>query len=350
MKAGKLPTAQLQEYVLNRFCRRRADVLVHAGIGEDCAVIDFGAEVCVVSTDPITGASAGAGRIAVHVSCNDVAANGATPIGVQVVLLLPAGTDGVVIARLMDEVEAGCAELGIEILGGHTEMVSTVSAPIVVTTAIGRAPRDRYVTSAGAKPGDAVVVTKGVGIEGTAILAGDWAPTILAAAQRAAAAGAEPQAAAARALLSDPHLFERARAFSGEISAVRDGLIAAAYGVSAMHDVTEGGLYGALSEMAHASGCGFLIEAARVPVRAETRVICACLGLDPLGLISSGTMLITCPDGAGLVQHLAAAGIPAYVIGTVVAGSSGLRTENGAVVPLPERFTDELWRFLAAQP
>lgn len=348
MKAGKLPPDQLQKLVLGRFAQRRPDVLVKAGIGEDCAVIDFGAEVAVISTDPITGASQGLGRLAVHVSCNDVAANGARPIGVQVVLLLPVGTADTDIARLMDEVESGCAELGIEVMGGHTEITSQVAAPVIVTTALGRADKRQYVTSAGARPGDAVVVTKGVGIEGTAILATDWATAIRQAARRQAHTSAVADAADT-AMAS---LLQRASRFAGEISAVKDGITAAAFGVSAMHDVTEGGLYGALYEMGQASHCSFQVQEALVPIRPETRFICDCLQLDPLGLISSGTMLITCADGPGLVAALAEAGVPAFVIGKAVEAKSseqGIVDNCGNRRPLTLLAEDELWRFLAAQ-
>ena len=146
MKAGKLAPQQMERLVLGRCDYRRSDVLVRAALGEDSAVIDFGEEVCVMSTDPITGVATGAGRLAVHVSCNDVAANGARPIGVQVVLLLPEDTEETLITQIMDEVEQGCEELGIEVLGGHTEIVSRVTAPLVVITAVGRAAKDRYVT------------------------------------------------------------------------------------------------------------------------------------------------------------------------------------------------------------
>ncbi|MGI6611537.1 MAG: AIR synthase family protein [Limnochordia bacterium] len=339
MKAGKLAPKQLERLVLGRFAHRRSDVLVPAGLGEDSAVIDFGDEVCLLSTDPITGVGRGAGRLAVHVSCNDIAANGGHPIGVQVVLLLPEGTEDSSIIELMDGVECACAELGIEVLGGHTEITSRVTAPLVVTTAVGRAPKNRYVTSAGARPGDAVVVTKGVGIEGTAILAAEWADTIRRAAIKK---HLEAETDTLEALLC------RAKAFAEEISAVNEGVAAASFGVSAMHDVTEGGLYGALYEIGKASRVGFRIEAAKVPIRPETAFICDCLELDPLGLISSGTMLITCPDGGGLVEHLVNAGVPAFVIGEVGEQPSLLVLPNAETQLLPQLPEDELWRFLAS--
>src|SRR5690554_5330579 len=160
--------------VLSAIQFKREDVLVHAGLGEDCAVIDFGEEVCLVTSDPITGAVAGIGELAVHVACNDLAANGGTPVGVQVVLLLPEQIQEDQIHQIMEDIQATAASLQVEVIGGHTEITSKVADPVVSITAIGRAPKTRFVTSKGAKPGDDLVITKGVGIEATVILARDF--------------------------------------------------------------------------------------------------------------------------------------------------------------------------------
>lgn len=330
LRAGKLPPDRLERLVLSRLGCRRPEVQVHAAVGEDSAVLDPGGRLVVVSSDPITGASAGMGRLGVHVACNDLAAMGAEPVGVQVVLLLPEGTDEGALADLAEEIAGACEGLGIEVLGGHTEVTSKVTDPVVVLTALGAVARSRLVTSAGARPGDDVVVTKAAGIEGTAILAWDRGEEL------SQALGAE--------------LVERARRFFDDVSAVRDGLVAAGHGVTAMHDVTEGGLYGALWELCQASKVGAELEAGRVPVRAETERICRHLRIDPLGLISSGTMLITAPDGARLVEALGQEGIPAAVVGritqphagVVVVGSGGERRR------LDTAPVDELWRVLVS--
>lgn len=326
MRAGKLAPEKLHELILNQISTRRSDVLLHPGIGEDSAVIDFGEWVCVISTDPITGSSKGMGRLAVHVSCNDLASNGAEPIGVQVVLLLPEDITEDRIKEIMREVDRGAAELGIEVLGGHTEITSFVSRPIISTTAIGRARRDAFITSAGARPGDDVVITKGAGIEGTAIFANDYSGYLIQKGVR-------------------PETVERARQFMEELSVLKEGLLAARMGATAMHDVTEGGIYGALFELAGASGAGFDLYADRVYIRPETAEICAALQMDPLGLISSGTMMITIPNGDALIAALAEMGIAASKIGTITA--AGRRIWRGGK---PEEFVmrdrDEIWRVL----
>ena len=329
VKAGKLSPQKLRSLVFDRLHQRRRDILLRPGLGEDSAIIDFGEEVCVISTDPITGAAHRLGWLAVHVSCNDVAANGAEPVGIQVALLLPEGTTDKFISELMADMDAACAELGIEILGGHTEMTSQVKGPLVVTTALGRAPRNGYVTSSGSGVGDTIYVTKGAGFEGTGVLASDhW-----------------------HALTGkvEPSVLERARLFLDQISVVPEALAAAKAGASAMHDITEGGFYGALWEVLAASSRGCEIRIADVPVLQETRAICDALKLDPLGLISSGSLLITAPPNAPIVEAVAEVGVKAYPVGQVTAKTRELLFPEGNRCQLTEPVEDELWRFLAKQ-
>ncbi len=325
MKTGKLDPAALRRVVLGRLGVRREDVVVHARLGEDAAAVAFGDEVCVLSSDPITGAGAGAGWYGVHVACNDVAAMGARPVGVLATLLFPAGAAEADVERMMDDVHRAALELGIEVLGGHTEVAPNVTAPIVSMTAVGRARRDRLVTSAGARAGDALVLTKWAGLEGTAILATDLEEHL-------------------RGRL-DEGTIARARALSGQLSVVPEGVLAAELGATAMHDPTEGGVLGALWELAEAAGLGYEVEAEAVPLLDETRRICDLFGADPLRLISSGALLVACPDETRMLDGLGAAGIPAAPIGRVVERervliAAGRRQAVGPVA------RDELWRIL----
>ena len=325
MRTGKLDPATLQRLVLDRLGVRREDVVVHARLGEDAAAVHFGDEVCVLSSDPITGAGANAGWYAVHVACNDVAAMGARPVGVLATLLFPESSVEDDVARVMDDIHRAAVELGIEVLGGHTEVAPGLSAPIAVMTAVGRASRDRLVTSAGARPGDALVLTKWAALEGTAILAADLAHLL-------------------RDRLDDATL-ERARGLAGRLSVVPEGILAADLGAHALHDPTEGGVLGALWELAEASGAGYVVDAAAVPILDETRRICAALDADPLRLISSGALLIACPDAERMLAGLAERDIPAARIGEIVERErvvlvGGERREVGPV------HRDELWRLL----
>lgn len=328
MRAGKFSPEKLKELVLTRVGVRRSEVLVRAAVGEDSAVVDAGDRLWVVSTDPITGTSAEIGRLGVHISCNDVASNGAEPLGVQIVLLLPDGTSDEQVALVMGQADQACRELGIEILGGHTEITSKVTDPIVVVTAMGLVERRHLVTSAGARPGDRIWVTKGVGLEGTAILAWELAEEL-----KLAQLG--------------PDLLARALAFSDELSAVREGVAAAKAGATAMHDVTEGGLYGALWELGEAAGIGFRIDGESVPVREETAAICRALDIDPLGLISSGTMLILAQEHVDIQAAVGAVGVKAVCIGWATLQDDGTTILRGATqMPTPKLQEDELWRVL----
>ncbi|NLL42905.1 MAG: AIR synthase [Firmicutes bacterium] len=323
MKIGKLSGDMLERMVLSTIQFLREDVLVHAGLGEDCAVIDFGDQVCLVTSDPITGASEGVGELAVHVACNDLAANGGTPVGVQIVLLMPEQSKEEQIHQIMQDIQKAAASLEVEVIGGHTEITSRVASPVVSITAIGRAPKDRYITSQGARPGDDILITKGVGIEATAILARDFGDQ-----------------------LPFEVTGEEIAGFTKQLSVVPEGLLAAEHGVHAMHDITEGGLVGAVRELCQAAGVGAEIYEADVPVPYLTRVICEFFGLDPLRLLSSGSMLIVTPKGAELIDKLSEIGISAFIVGKVTEGSHpAVIHTTGEREEITAHVEDELWRF-----
>lgn len=326
MEIGKIPIDKLKEIVLNKIGFRRDDVLVHAGIGEDSAVVDLANDLLVVSSDPITGAEQNAGKLAVYVACNDLAAMGASPVGIQIVLLLPAQVTETFIVSLMQEIDQTACSINVEILGGHTEILSHVTKPIIVVTAIGRVSREQLVCSANACAGDDLVLTKGLGIEGTYILAGDYRELLL-------DKGVEPG------------IIATAREYDRKLSVVEEGLLAAKLGANAMHDVTEGGLYGALTELAIASGKGFELFNDDLPISLETEVICAALELDPAGLISSGSMLIAIPESRDLINRLGEAGIPAARIGRVIEQGRFVLT-NGQKKGFKWGEKDELWSLM----
>jgi hydrogenase expression/formation protein HypE len=325
MKAGKLDPAALQRLVLGRLGVRRDDVAVHARLGEDAAAVAFGDEVCVLSSDPITGAGARAGWYGVHVACNDVAAMGARPVGVLATLLLPERSVEADVARIMDDVHRAAVELSIEVLGGHTEVAPGLSTPILSMTAVGRARRDKLVTSAGARPGDWLLLTKAAGLEGTAILATDLEHAL-----RGRLDGATVAAA---------------QALSDRLSVVPEGILAADLGATALHDPTEGGLLGALWELAEASDTGYAVQAELVPILDETSQVCAVLGVDPLRLISSGALLVACSDPTRMIAGLAEGAIPATQIGRVTERERVLVTGDKRLEVGPVA-RDELWRIL----
>lgn len=325
MKVGKVPPKVLRQYVFGNLGRTREDVLVHSSFGEDCSVIDFGDEVCVLSTDPITGAVQDIGRLAVNISCNDIAASGAEPVGILVTILAPEGTEPKDLGRIMEQIDDEAVILGIEVLGGHSEITAGIDRVIISTTAVGRAKKDSYVSSSGAKAGHDLVLTKGAGLEGTAILAVDYADSL--------------------ALTMTTEEIKKAQAFIEQISVVPEGRTAVKNGAEAMHDVTEGGILGAACEMAAASQVGVEIWEEEVLVHPETKAICRYFDIDPLALVSSGSMMIATCDGETLIKVLKEEGISACIIGRFVEeGNTIIRGKKREALTAPER--DEIWKIL----
>ena len=324
MQIGKVPNDVLQAIILDKLRHRRSEVITRPGVGEDCCAVDFGDYICVLSSDPITGTAAEIGRLAVNVSCNDIASCGVEPLGLMATILAPPGTTESELGEVMDQLAGTAASINVDILGGHTEVTASVTQFVVVCTAVGRALKNVPVSTGGAKSGDSLVLTKYAGMEGAAIIA------------------MENEAELSREVGTEA--VEEAKAFINSTSVICEGLAAGAFGVSAMHDVTEGGVLGAVWEMCEASGKGALIEKERIPVSQSILKICAFYGLDPLKLMSSGCLLISCPDGDGLVSVLKEKGIPAAVIGRVQEGAQRIMTEGGEEKKILPPGPDELYK------
>ena len=325
LKVGKVPENVLKRSIIKQIKTKREEILVGAAVGEDCAMIGLAPdEVFVTSTDPITGTTHDIGALSVHVTANDIASAGAEVIGVMLSVLLPEGTEESDIKDMMRQVEDVCAELNIQTVGGHTEITRAVNQPIITVTGIGKVKKDKIVTTSGAKVGDDVVVTKWIGLEGTSIIAKEK----------------EAELKNKFAL----SFIETSKAFSNYLSVIPEAAVAAKAGVSAMHDVTVGGIFGALWEVAEASKVGLDIDLKAIPIRQETIEICEIYGLNPYELISSGSMLITSPKGHDLVRSLELEGIHATVIGKVTAGNDRiLRNEDEKRYLEPPK-SDELYK------
>lgn len=324
MVVGKVPPDLLRRLVFSHL-PTRPEVLVSAGIGRDSAVLDVAPHACVVTIDPITGAGAHLGRLAVHVACNDVAAMGADPVALLLALLLPAGTGEEELEAIMREAGAVAGRLGVAIAGGHSEVTTRVTHPVAIVAAIGRAPRDGVLRPDAVRPGHGLLLTKGAGLEGTAILASDLADRL-------------------RERVPEPVL-ARARSFVEELSVLPESRVAAAHGAVAMHDVTEGGVLAAAWEFAEAAGLGVEVWAERVPVREETVAVCRALDADPLALIGSGALLVATSAPDQTLAALRRAGIEAAEIGVFRARERVLY-RGGCIGPLEPPARDELWRLL----
>ncbi len=330
-KTGKVPSDALRRLVFNRLGVPTERILSGPGVGEDAAVIEMGDRVLVVKGDPITGAEGSIGWLSVHVNANDIASTGARPLWFVCIALLPEGADESILDNIMEDIHAACTEVGASLVGGHTETTPGLDRPILTGFMMGEAERDGYVTTGGAKPGDLIILTKGAGIEGTAVIASDLRDHL-------------------RGKV-DPGVIERGAAMIRWISVVPEAMKAVEAGPpNSLHDPTEGGLINGLWEMAEAAGVGLRVNQASIPVPDETRLICGALGVDPLRLLGSGALIITAqPDEADkILEALREEGISSSVIGEVRPLSEGrtLIDEEGNHVPIEAVEQDEIYRIL----
>ena len=325
MKIGKVSETVLKRSIFKQIHTKRDEVLLGAGVGEDCAAVKLSpGEIFVISTDPITGTVKDVGMLAIQITANDLASSGAEPVGVMLTVLLPEEIEEEDIREMMRQVEEACAHFHIQVMGGHTEVTRAVTQPVISVTGVGKVREDRLVSTAGAKPGQDILVTKWIGIEGTSIIAKEKEKELL---ERFSQA-----------------FVDTAKGFDQYLSVLPDSRIAVEHGVSAMHDVTEGGIYGALWEVAEASGIGLEIDLKAIPIRQETVEICEYFELNPYYLISSGCMLMAADRGHDLVRKLEAAGIPAAVIGKATDGRARRIWNGGEESYLERPKTDELYK------
>ena len=327
MKVGKVSESVLKRSVLKEIKTQRPEVILGAGVGEDCAAVAVAEdEVLVLSTDPITGASQEIGLYAIHITANDLASAGAEPVGVMLTLLLPEETEEAQLKQLMRQMQENCKMLNMQIIGGHTEVTKVVNQPVVSVTGVGKAKKNALVSTAGAMAGDDIVVTKWIGLEGTGIIATEKEQLLL---ER-----------------FSKDFIKKAQSFKEYLSVVPEGMLAVKHGVNAMHDITEGGVFGALWEMAEASGVGLEIDLLKIPVKQETIEVCEFFGINPYELISSGSMLIATKDGNGLVQALEKEGITATVIGKATSGNDRVLWNQDERRFLEPPKTDELYKVI----
>lgn len=325
MKIGKVPETVLKRSVLKQLHYHRPEVLLHPGVGEDCSAVEVGPdEVLVFSTDPITGADKQMALFAVHITANDLATAGAEPLGILTSIILPPDTEEAVLRQMMQQMEQTCAGLHMEILGGHTEVSDAVNRPLITVTGVGKVKRGKLLATGGLKPGDELVLTKWVGLEGSAIIAGEKREKLL---------QTLPQ-----------ELVDTAAGFLTQLSVVPEARIAMEHGVSVMHDVTEGGIFGALWEMGAASGVGITAYLPNIPIRQETIEICEVFDINPYLLISSGCMLIGCEQANLLVEKLRQTGIPAAVIGRATEGNDRIVCNGEETRFLEPAGSDEIYK------
>lgn len=325
MKIGKLDSYELQKIIDNNRGVKRQDVRIRGGIGEDCSVIEFGDFECVVSTDPITGAEKGMGKLAVHINCNDIASAGVEPLGILVTIMAPESSTLMDIKNVMEEISEECRKLNLEILGGHTEVTTAVNRMIVSCTVLGKGSKNSSVSTANARSGDDIIITKKLGMEGTFIAVNHKEDEL-------------------REILTEEERKE-AKGYIESISVVNEGKICGIAGVNSMHDITEGGVLGALWEVSKASNCGFKVCYDSMPISEVTRKVCRKFNIDPLRFISSGSMLVTCKDGNKLVELLKKNNIESTIIGNITCDKN-IIIKGGREEEVEPPDSDELFKIM----
>ena len=283
MKIGKVPESVLKRSVIRQLHTKRKEVVLGAGVGEDCAALTLAPdEMFVMSTDPITGTIHEIGKLAILITTNDLASAGAEPIGVMLTILLPEHTEESLLKQLMQELEEAAAAVSVQIMGGHTEITRVVNQPLVTVCGVGKVKKNGLISTGGAKPGMDIIATKWIGLEGTAIIANE----------------------------------------------------------------KEEELCTHFSRMAEASGVGLEIDLKKIPLRQETVEVCEFFHINPYELISSGCMLMAAADGNELIRRLKENGIEATVIGKATAGNDRVLMNEDERRFLEPPKTDELYKVI----
>jgi len=324
MKIGKVSNELLQSAIFDNISYQRPEVIVKPSIGEDCSVLEFEEnENIVLSTDPITGATKHIGNLAVHISCNDVSTSGAEPVGILVTILLPPGSTEEEFKVIMKDITKAAKDSKIEIIGGHTEITDAVTRPVVSTTVIGKVKKEDMIATNGALVGQDIILTKWAGLEGTAILANEYEDQLV--------------------KVLGQQVVDTAKGLADHLSVVPESKVAHKCGVTSMHDVTEGGILGAVWEVAECANVGIIIEKDKIPVTSETRQICDVFDISPYRLISSGCMVMTTFDGKQCLEELEKLDIPACIIGKVTKQGKYIMID-GAKEELVPPESDELYK------
>ncbi len=320
MKIGKLTNEELKQFVLNKIQPKNKETIIGAGVGEDCCALKIEDGVSIISTDPITAATKKAGMLAIHINANDIAAAGGEPIAALVTLLIPKDTQMEQVCEVLDQLISTAKELNIDITGGHTEVTDAVNRIVLSVTVIGKKIGDKVFCTANMQEGDYIIMTKYAGLEGSAIIGDDCPPFAFSKEES-----------------------EELKYIKSAVSVVKEGRIGAlTQGTHAMHDVTEGGIIGAICEMCEASALGARVELNKIPVLSITKKLCNHYKLDVYRLISSGSMLITTSNPTLLADALEKENINTTIIGRVT--KTGVVDENNT--SLFSDGKDELYKCL----
>jgi hydrogenase maturation factor len=329
LSAGKFPADLLQDY-LKEFAFEDPSVIINPGIGEDTAAVDVNSEeVLVLKSDPITFATDAIGEYAVLINANDIATAGAQPRWLLATLLFPVDSTPSDVWQVMGDLRAACQRWNITLCGGHTEITDAVNRPVVAGMMAGSVAKENLLDKLNIREGDQILLTKAVAVEGTSIIAREFADRLL------TLGVSEKEIETCQGFLDQVSILEEAR------------LAAAVEGTVAMHDVTEGGVATAIEELGTAGNHRIRVHLERIPIFPETAKVCELLGIDPLGLIGSGSVLICCRKGAcqELIETLTQRGIAVSSIGEVIGAGEGVEAlRDGHTAPWPRFAADEITR------
>lgn len=314
----------MKRSVLKYIKTHREEVVSGAAPGEDCAVLSFGEGYeTVLSTTPVTAAAERISTYAIPMALNNVAAAGAEPVGVMLTVLLPEETEESGLQLMMEQAEEVCRGCGTQILGGHTEVTPAVDRPLMTVTGVGKRETARAGSLRGIREEQDIVVSKWIGLEGTARLASRYRQQLC--------------------TRYPVRMIDEAAAYDRYLSVIPEAATAVKSGVCAMHDVSEGGIFGALWELAEGAGVGLTIDLKKLPLRQETVEVCECCNVNPYELLSGGCLLMTCEDGSALVSALRAEDIAAVTVGKVTDSNDRILVNEDEVRYLDRPKVDQIY-------
>ncbi len=326
MKLGKISDSILKRTVLKQIKFKRDEIIQGAGVGEDCAFFSCAVDEVMVSCMQEGAVATPADMARLVIKCaNNLATAGAEPVALLVTYLLPERATEEKLKQLMESASITAKNLGMQIAGGQTSVSPYVSQKMAVVTGYGKVKKNAYYTTKGAKPGQDIVISKWIGLEGTSILASRKGGELL--------------------TRYPAYLIEEAQGFDQYLSIIPEAATAIKSGVCVMHDASEGGIMAALWELADSSGVGLNIELKKLPIRQETVEVCEFCNVNPYELLSGGCLVMTTEDGDGLVQALNREGIPAVVVGKITDSNDRIILNDEEKRYLDKPKMDEIHRF-----
>ncbi len=327
MRLGKISDSILKRTVLKQIKFHRDEIVSGAGVGEDCAIFGLDAEEMVVSCMQEAAVAVPTDMVHLITKCaNNLATAGAEPIACMITYLLPERASEEKLKKLMESASYTAKSLGMEIAGGQTAVSPYVTQKLAVVTGYGKVKKEDYHTTKGAKPGQDIVISKWIGLEGTSLLANLKAEELL---QRYPA-----------------YLIDEAKGFDRYLSVIPEAATAMKFGVCVMHDASEGGIMATLWELADSSGVGLTIDLKKLPIKQETVEVCEFCNVNPYELLSGGCLVMTADDGNGLVEALDREGISAVVVGKITDSNDRVIFNEDEKRYLDKPKMDEIHRFL----